>query len=535
MHSFLIQRIAENRFSIAFLALSALVVYANSLPSDFVWDDFAVVVARIETSGIADIPKLFLRPDSIGAIGAPYYRPLNLSTYLVDAFLYGNHAVGFHLTNAVLHVLAVVALYLVSLELLGRRDAALLAALLFAVHPINTEAVNFISARNSILATLFVLSALLVYLEHTRSRNARFLYLAAALFLLGLFSKETAAMLLVVLVVYERLAWSRLEPITALASRLWPFAVSIAIYLGLRTIALSGTLGLELDPEGLGSRLSPNLAILPKYLGLIFWPANLSAVRMPPAGGFPISPWTYAAWVGIAGSIVLLWWTGRPGTRLGLLWFAVNYVPISNLVFTPSAPMAERFLYLPAIGIWWIAADQVCWACDRTNAKHVVRVATGAALVALACLSIVRNLDWRSSISLFEHEVRSDPSVSDHHYNLCTAYFDAGELTRAEAACIRADELGPGNPDLLTQLGNLQQAQGRHAPAVDYYLRAVGAAPSHLNARYNLARLLENLGRPDIALPHYVALQHFLPADHALTAEVRSRIRDIVARAHAAP
>jgi tetratricopeptide (TPR) repeat protein len=532
MRSFLIRRIAENRFPIAFLALSVLVVYANSLPSDFVWDDFAVVVARIETSGIADIPNLFLRPDSIGTIGAPYYRPLNLSTYLVDAFLYGNQAVGFHLTNVVLHALAVVALYLVSLELLGRRDAALLAALLLAVHPINTEAVNFISARNSILATLFVLSALLFYLEHARSRIPRLLYLAAALFLLGLFSKETAAMLLVVLVVWERFAWNREKSLAALASRLWPFAVSIAIYLTLRTIALSGSLGLELDPEGLGSRLSPNLAIVPKYLGLVFWPVDLSAVRMPPAGGFPISPWTYAAWVGIAGGIALLWWTGRPGTRLGLLWFAVNYLPISNLVFTPSAPMAERFLYLPAIGIWWIAADQVSWASERASARPFVRVAAGAALIALACVSAIRNLDWRSSVSLFEHEVRNDPSVSDHHYNLCTAYFDAGELSRAEAECVRADELGPGNPDLLTQLGNLQQAQGRYAQALDYYQRAVAAAPSHLKARYNLARLLENLGRPDIALSHYLVLQRILPADHALAAEVRSRIRGIAARAH---
>jgi len=273
--------------------------------------------------------------------------------------------------------------------------------------------------------------------------------------------------------------------------------VSVAIYLVLRTIALSGTLGLDLEPENLATRLFPNLAIVPKYLGLILWPVGLSAVRMPPAGGFPISVWTFASWVAIAGSIFFLWRTERPPTRLGLLWFAVNYIPISNLVFTPSAPVAERFLYLPAIGIWWIVADQLAWIHERTTAKRFVQLIAAAAFVTLACLSAARNLDWRSSISLFAHEAKINPSVADHHYNLCTAYFEGGELPSAEAACVRADQLGPGNPEVLIQLGNLWQ--------------------------------------PGVALHHYLALQHSLPADHELRADVQSRLRNIAERLQAVP
>jgi tetratricopeptide (TPR) repeat protein len=412
---------------------------------------------------------------------------------------------------------------------------ALVASLLFMVHPINTEAVNFISARNTILSSLFALLSFHVYIKHQRSQSVRHLYLSAALFLLGLLCKETAAMLLVVLALYEPVAWSRCERPLALTARLWPFALSMAIYIALRAIALSGTSGLDLELANLASRLFLNVTIVPKYLGLVLLPVGLSITRVPPDGGYPISIWTFASWIAIAGSIFVLWRTKSPPTRLGLLWFAVNYIPISNLVPTPSLPMAERSLYLPAIGIWWIVADQLSWVYDRSQAKRSIQVATAAALVTLACLSVTRNLDWRSSVSLFEREVKTNPSLADNHYNLCASYFESGDLPRAEAACVHADQLGPGNADVLTQLGNLQQAQSRHARALDYYQRAVEASPSHVKARYNLARLLENLGRPGVAFHHYLALQHSLPGDHYLQADVRSRLRNIAASLRAVP
>jgi hypothetical protein len=529
------RRIDAAGYEIGLLVLCTLIVYGSSLLNGFVWDDLVVVVAKVESSRLSDVPGLFFQSDSIGSIGAPYYRPLNLTTYIVDHSVYGDHPAGYHLTNLALHILAALSLYFVSIELFQKKNIAWIASLLFAVHPINTEAVNFISARNNILAGLFVLMSFHVYIKHERSKSVFPLQASALLFLLGLLCKEPAAMLLAVLALQGSLVWRRRDPPLTVTARLWPFAVAMALYLALRAIALSETPGIDLQLENLMGRLSLHLTILPKYLGLVLLPTELSVSRLAPDGGYPISIWTILAWVAIVAGGYGLWRSKSPATRLGLLWFVVNYIPISNIVPTPSAAMAERYLYLPAIGLWWIMADQLVQIDEKTRGSKLLRAAFVGVLTALACLSFARSFDWRSNVSLFEEEVKTHPSLAENHYNLCTSYLEEGDYSRAEAACLDADRLGPGNVNVLTQLGNLQQAQRRYERSVDFYERAVEADASHANARYNLARLLENLGRPGEALGHYQALYQTLPEENDLRADVRSRLQSLARGLQAVP
>lgn len=517
----------ETWWVISLLAAATFAVYSNSLWNGFVWDDLTIVVSNIESSRPADIPRLFLQPDSVRDVGAPYYRPVNRSTYVLDAFFYGEHPAGYHLGNVILHILGVLALYLATLELFKQKNLALIASLLFAVHPVNTEAVDFISARNNLLTAFFVLASFYCYIKSDLEEKVPLRWLSAFLFFLGLLSKETAAMLLPVLAFYRIIVFRRRDDLPTLAARLWPFAAFLAAYLVLRANVLSGMLGMDLQMEDLTSRLLLNSTILPKYLALLVLPIESSISRLAPAGGYPITFWIIFAWMAILAIIYALWRTERPATRLGLFWFAVNYIPISNLVPIPSAPMAERFIHLPAVGFWLIIADQSCRIYDESTRKGLLRAASFAVLIALACLSFMRNFDWRSNVSLFEKEVQTNPSLAENHYNLCTSYFEIGDFVRAEAACITAETLEPGYADALTQLGNLQQAQRRFSRARSYYQRAVEADPRHLNARYNLARLLENLRQPEEAFHHYQTLQRILPDDHPLKADIRTRLHGI--------
>jgi tetratricopeptide (TPR) repeat protein len=521
----------ETWSAVGLLSLATFAVYGNSLWNGFVWDDLTIVVANIETARLTDIPGLFLQPDSVGDVGAPYYRPVNRSTYVLDSVLYGDHPAGHHLGNVILHLLGVLALYFTSLALFERKQLALIAALLFAVHPVNTEAVDFISARNNLLTTFFVLASFFCYVKGDLEEKVPLLYSSAFLFFLGLLCKETAAMLLPVLAFHRLSVFRRGSPPRTSAAHLWPFAAVLVVYLALRANALSGMLGMDLQLEDLGSRLSHNFAILPKYLGLLLLPIGLSVSRLVPEGGYLVTVGLVFAWMAIPAILYVLWRTDRPATRLGLFWFAVHYVPISNLIPIPSAPMAERFIYLPAIGVWWIVADQFCGIYDKATRKGFLQAASAAVLIILACLSFQRNFDWKSSVSLFEKEVRVNPSLAENHYNLCTSYFEVGDFVRAEAACIAAEDLEPGHADALTQLGNLQQAQGRHSRARSHYQRAVEADPRHLNARYNLARLLENLGQLEEAFGHYQTLQRTLPADHLLQSDIRNRLQGIATSA----
>ena len=148
----------------AFLVLSAvtMAVYWVSFFNGFVWDDEFIIAKNPAIRQITSLPDLLLSPDVV----KPYYRPLNRATYLLDYWLFGMNPLPFHAVNIVIHLLNVFLLYLVCCKVATDRVSAFIAALIFAVHPINTESVNFISARNNLLSLFFSLGAFLTFILH---------------------------------------------------------------------------------------------------------------------------------------------------------------------------------------------------------------------------------------------------------------------------------------------------------------------------------------------------------------------------------
>src|SRR5512135_2910368 len=175
------------RAPLVILAAVTLLVYTVTFFNGFVIDDEVIIVNNPQTFSLRNIPDVLLAPDLI----KPYYRPLNRATYLLDYRLAGMQSAWYHGVNVLIHLGNVILLYLVCLRLLPDRMAALVAALIFAVHPANSEAVNFISARNTLLALFFSLASFLAFLG-ARGRGKRLPLLSALLFFCGLLSKETA-------------------------------------------------------------------------------------------------------------------------------------------------------------------------------------------------------------------------------------------------------------------------------------------------------------------------------------------------------
>ncbi len=227
----------------AILGLSVL-SYANTAANGFVWDDNDIIVNNPQNRDLSAIPSLFASVDRTQTgHHAEYYRPLTRLTYVVDHQLFGGDAPGYHIENAFLHALAALALYLFVRAAFLDPRAAFAAAVVFAVHPVNSEAVDFLSTRNTVLAALFVFLSLFAYVRARESRRVLFLWLSWASFLAGLLCKETAVMLLATLPVLE---W--LSPVSrSRRSRLVPFLVVFAGYLALRWNALSGLVGTGLE------------------------------------------------------------------------------------------------------------------------------------------------------------------------------------------------------------------------------------------------------------------------------------------------
>lgn len=288
-----------------------------------------------------------------------------------------------------------------------------------------------------------------------------------------------------------------------------PHACAVAAYGLLRAVSLAGEGApgtAEVAP--LASRLAESAIALPRLLGLLVFPRDLTIFHGDAAGS-PLAhaPALAAAWVAIAAAALLVAWRRGPGASFGLAWLALHLVPLAGLVAIPTTTrVAERFLYLPLAGAALLAADGVVRAARRwPRARPLAAAATAAVLVALAARTVDRIGDWRDDVSLARAAVETDPGSAEARFNLGVALKDRGDLEGARGqweAALRAD---PRHARALTQLGTLSAIRGDY-PAAERLLRAALAAdPAVGIAHLNLARLLERTGRPGEARRHYEA------------------------------
>jgi tetratricopeptide (TPR) repeat protein len=488
------------------LAVVTLAVYSASFFNGFVMDDEVIIVNNPQTLSLANVPEVLLAPDLV----KPYYRPLNRATYLFDYRLAGMNPAWYHGVNIVIHLGSVILLYLVSLRLLRNRHAAFAAALLFAVHPVNSEAVNFISARNTLLSLFFSLASLLAWMK-ARENRAAIPIGSALLFFCGLLCKETAFMMIAVFFLAsflplredeERLTWK--GRVLALS----PYVLMTILYFAMRAYSLQGIIGTPVPAEGLLSRLAINYRIIPQYLGLLLFPADLTFFHKVPQGEILNPPWLLPANIVLLFMIFIVVKSRNRAALFGVAWLVINYAPISNIVPIPSYEITERYLYMPAIGFFLGVGALFSWLHAREKCRRALLAGSAVVALAFAAVTMQRNLDWRSNLALFSSGVSNDPNSPGAHYNLGTAYLENGQLQNALSEWNKTLSLDPSYADALTQLGTFAAVRGDLRLAERYYLSALQAPrgetdPDKSMAHFNLGKLYEKWRQPQEALLHY--------------------------------
>jgi hypothetical protein len=499
----------KSLFSGLFIVLVVLGVYANSLGNGFVWDDTSVIVTNPALRGAAG--SLFHTLDNAGVQQVPYYRPLTLLTFLIEERVHGLAPVLMHFLNILLHAANALLVYGLARSLFEDSVSPVLAGLLFAVHPINAESVNFISGgRNTMLACFFSLLAYLSHLRGVTSRNNALVLTGSVLFLAGLYSKETALMILPVIAAFELpnlLPGGDSRRLQAVG-RLVPYAVGTLIFLAMRRMTLADH-GIHIDIlSGLGARLLDNLYIIPRYFLSVLAPPLLSArYVIPEAHKFPFLP-LLTAWLCI---IAILGWLlirdRSKATLFGLGWFVIFWLPVSGIVPFPSVPLADRYFYFPAVGLSIVVSGQaVRWLPSGTKARQYGFVVTAIVLLVLMSLTVRRSLVWNSDISLFSSLVEQYPGDAYSHGALGTAYLNrqgADDIELAERELTTAITLEPSLPEVLVPLGHVRLNKGDFEGAQYYYSKALAKNPSDTEARLNRAISLESLGRTKEAIADY--------------------------------
>ena len=515
--------------ALALVAL-ALATYANALGNGFVWDDHRVVEPE-EYAHLSTLRTVLTAPDILWKSDpAAYYRPLARATYLVDRQLFGLDPRPYHLENVLLHAAVAVLLFALARRLIGGTGPALAGAALFAAHPVCAEVVDFVTARNNLLVAVSVLGSTLLYLRGRREGRRGPLVAGATVFFLGLLCKETAAMLLPFLGAWELVAPHEphrpREPLAARVAPLLPWAAAAAAYVALRATILPSLVGTRPTTADVAAALVRDLHIVPTYLRLLLFPAGLTVYHPEPGQYFSTVPALVAVWAAIAVGVGLLLRGRRPATRFGLLWFAVNFLPVSTIIPMPSASIAERHLYIPALGLALVVADQLAALVLRLARPRAVAAAVLVAVATLGAVTAARARDWHDDVALFSSALRVNPGSSDARFAYSLALVERGDVEGARREWERIAATDPRHTGALSQLGTYHAERGRLAEAGAYFARVLALDPRDVEARFDMALLLERTGRAAEALAQYEAFLALNPVDYPeLVPRVVERVR----------
>lgn len=470
--------------SLGIVALAAVLAFANAPGGALVFDAKVLVGENpILGEASAEAVGFLLTHDYWQPMATDgLYRPVTMLSFLLDRGVlgYGNRATGYVVENVLLHLVCAGLVYALVWTLVRRRWAATVAALLFAVHPVTTEAVTNVVGRADLLATVGVLGGILCWAHGAAPSGRRRMPWGVGLVAasgLALFSKESGLVLLLGIGLHD-LAFARRWRLRA---EHVVVAVVAAGYLAARAWVDSN----GLPPEDLAAIDNPLVeapfllgrltafGVLARLLGLVVWPATLSvdySYRQIPIAALP--PAQAGDWVAIAGLVGLglaVWALVRVRRRDPALFFLGAFalaalLPSANLVRLIGSIMAERFLYLPLVGIAGVVAVLLDRGARTPGRRRAATALVGVVALALGVRTSVRNADWRDDRTLWSATVRAVPESAKAQKAWATAYFDPNgspdDLARVIAAGEQAIALKPDYQQALVDLGGYYVTMG---------------------------------------------------------------------------
>ena len=491
----------------AWLCIGIGLAYANCLRGPFVFDDIWTIPEQL----------YIRRPDLVGALfrlSPP--RFLYMLTLAVNYWIGGLRVIDYHVFNVLLHMANTLLVYRLYTHWFpqppraGRRGTtvALIATLGFALTPMQTQAVAYITGRSTLMGTLFLLLTVVTYVQsrHAASPPRRYGWLALSFLAYGMgnFTKEIAAVAPALLIVWE--FWGRPGEWPGRrwlgAARTWPYFAILAGALYFREFVVRPEWGFFL-PRSVGLNLMSEAFISWRYAVMEFIPVGLTIdheLYEATGWGDPRVWLGLALWVG-AGAVAWRMRRTAPQISVGLAWFFLGLLPDSSIVPLEDI-MADHRAYLPSIGLWAVAG--ALWTgwykallarTDPRRARRRVAPLTVAVLALLACGTVARNRVWSDPIRLWQDAIRKSPGRARPLANLARYYAEAGDYDRAFALANRAIALDPSVPAGFLNRGVIHLEQGR--------LHEAEADISSFIALHRPRRLIWAVGRSKLATAHH--------------------------------
>lgn len=516
-------------FPVLILLLISFVVYFNALHGDFVYDDKFQIVNNPWIRSVENMPVIFSKSVSSfqpGDIVSNYYRPLMHVVYMLNYHLFGLKPWGFHLVNILFHCGASILVFLVIRMLLtgygnsaysGHLSPPLIAAALFATHPIHTEAVTWIAGLPDVAFTFFYLFSFYLYARSRAILSANYLFSVLCFAIAALF-KEPALTLPLLLFAYDYMFRERKKvPLTDDVKKYVPYLIIGAGYVALRIQALGG-----FAPKNRRVVLSAYqdvINIFPlfaRYLEKLLLPVNLNAfyVFHPIASLFELRGVLSLAVTVVF--VVLLPVVFRKN-RTALMAFLFVIVPLLPVLYIPALgenAFTDRYLYLPSVGYMLLLAIFLSWVREKmpraVSSITIVFIVIGG-LYSIG--TIARNNVWKDSFSLWTDTVKKSPDSEIAHNYLGIVYRSQGKLDKAIAEYQTALQLNPTYAEPHYNLGNAYLSKGQPDRAIAKYQTALRLKPGFANAYLNLGNAYEELGLLGKAIAEYQTALQLNPDD----------------------
>lgn len=521
--------------------LGAALLFLPALANGFIdWDEGSLLLRNPWYRGLGPLNLAWM----FSTVLMGHWMPLNWLSFGIDYLLWGMNPAGYHLTSVLLHAAGVAVFYCVAhsllLSALPDREAsdpwlsagALVAALVFGIHPLRVESVAWVTERRDVLSGLFYLLAVWAYLRYV-ARGAKSAYWSAlACFALALMSKSITASLPGILVLLDIYPLGRLGGttgwLTPAARRAWieklPFA-ALAVAgaaVAVRAIAVGGGLT-PLGVLGVPDRAALSLYALAFYLEKLLWPASLSplyelTLPVRPLGArFVLSALGVVAVTGVALLLRRRW----PGLLAAWAAFALTLLPVLGVAHNGYQVAADRYTYLACLGPAALVGGGV--AVWRRRALWPAALT----LLILSALTWMQVPVWRSDVSLWRRAVALEPGSGVARSNLGAALTAQGRFADAVAELERAVSLRPGYAEAWNNLGLAWAKQGRPAEAAKGFRRAVAIRSRFAEAWNNLGVTAALQGQGDAAMD---AFRRAAAADPSL-AEARDNLGLALAQA----
>src|SRR5258706_9889501 len=486
-----------------FLVLAIAAVYSQVSDHEFInYDDPAYV------TGNPHVRNGLTRDGLIWAFTsgeASNWFPLTRLFHMLDCQFFGLRSGAHHVTNVVLHACNTLLLFELLKRITGAPSRSGFVAFVFALHPLHVESVAWVAERKDVLSALFWFLTLWTYVNYVERPSAGHYLLVVLLFCCGLMSKPMVVTLPFVMLLLDAWPLRRVPkaPVSRLVIEKAPlFALSIISSIVTYVVQQRGGSVSSLDLVAIPTRIQNALVTYVVYLGQFFWPAKL-AVVYPYVTDRPAWQWIAAGLV-LAGFTTLVLRARRPYLAVGWFWYVGSLVPVIGLVQVGVQSRADRYTYLPMIGISIMLAWGVTELFEQRRWPRMALASLSAAVCAVWLVMTWINLGyWQNSITLFEHAIVTTDENYVAHNNLGAALRSAGRITEAIPHFETALSLRPADAQIQENLGEALMASGRIDDAIPHLASAVRLQPDLSKAHVGLGSALVKRGRIDEAASEY--------------------------------